>query len=105
MACDRCHDLCVTYPIRTPGELRNAVEIVYASVHDGTLKEVGVARSVLEPGATFSTVATGEVLPDVLNFHFECASCREHFALEAETFHGSGGAWSPVRPEAIRERL
>lgn len=105
MSCHRCHDLCVTYRIRTPKELSNAITIAHANVQDGTLKEIVSGKPKFEPEVSFSAVATGATWPDIVNYHFECTNCGERFALEAETYHGSGGTWRPIRPEASREDL
>jgi hypothetical protein len=105
MSCHLCHDLCVTYRIRTPKELSNAASIAQANVQDGTLKEVATGKPIFEPVVSFETFATGSAWPDIVSYCFECTNCGERFALEAETYHGSGGTWAPIRPEASRENL
>jgi hypothetical protein len=32
---------------------------------------------------------------DIVDYHFVCKHCGTQFVLGAETYHGSGGYWSP----------
>lgn len=103
MACNRCHDLCITYPIRTPGELRKAIVVAAGNVKDDTIEEVLVQGPVVEPYVPFDHVVTETASPDVLAYRFRCKNCGEVFSLTAETYHGSGGSWHPERESASRE--
>lgn len=42
---------------------------------------------------------------DIVAYYFKCRCCGEQFSLHAETYHGSGGYWEPVREATIREYL
>jgi len=103
MSCHRCLDLCVTFPARTPGELRKAVSIVSANLLDDTLVEI--LPNAQGPIGAFQSIAEGTEWPDTFDFTFACKSCGERFTLQADTYHGSGGYWKPIRPEASREEL
>src|SRR5437016_5461539 len=90
LRCPHCADLNIAYAIRTPGELKKAIRVVLANVQDGTLKAVS---------------ANGEVVgfeipegpwPDIIEIDFRCRHCDASFRLIAETYHGSGGEWSPA---------
>ena len=107
MTCTRCSDLCITYPIRSPRELDNALGIAGANLRDGTIEEVALppGTPILEQKVPFASVAAGTDRPDFVNFRFRCTSCGEEFALVAETYHGSGGSWKPEREGASRESL
>lgn len=107
MTCNRCSDLCVTYSIRSPRELDKAVAIANGNLQDNTIEEVALPPDtpILEPKVSFASLAAGADRPDFVNFRFRCTSCREAFALVAETYHGSGGSWRPEREGASRESL
>jgi len=96
MACSFCKDLCIEYQISSPSDLRQAVAVVRDNLADGTLREIGSEQSGL-PQRPFSEVASSGQWDDVLVYQFQCQHCSEQFILEAETFHGSGGAWRPVK--------
>jgi len=105
MSCDRCLDLCVTSPARTPGELRKAVSIVSANLLDNILVEILPDAQHLNQIGAFQAIADGTEWPDTFDFTFACTTCGERFTLQADTYHGSGGYWKPIRPEASREEL
>ncbi|ACX94951.1 hypothetical protein [Halothiobacillus neapolitanus] len=102
MACDKCKELCIRYAIRLPGNLRKAISIASQNVTDGTLIDT------TDPSAhsvSFAQLAAGQTWDDIVAYHFRCSCCGEQFSLHAETYHGSGGFWEPVRKAAIRENL
>ena len=103
MACGRCSDLCITYLIRTPGELKKAIIVAADNLKDGTIEELSSGVPILEPAVSFASVAAGTVMPDLLAYRFRCKSCGEVFSLAAETYHGSGGSWQPEREGVSRE--
>jgi len=96
MACSFCKDLCIEYQISSPSDLRQAISVARDNVADGTLKEIASDQSDL-PQRPFSEVASSDQWDDVMVYRFQCQHCSEQFILEAETFHGSGGAWRPVK--------
>ena len=103
MACDRCNDLCITYPIRTLGELKKAIVVVADNLEDGTLEELPENPPIFDPSVPFASVVAEKARPDILAYRFRCNSCGEVFSLTAETYHGSGGSWHPEREGASRE--
>jgi hypothetical protein len=103
MACAKCDELCVRFPIRQPHELRRAIEIASQNVADGTISEVPDTNSYSE--VSFSELAAGEPWGDTVGYRFRCNVCGELFSLHAETYHGSGGYWEPENPKAVREQL
>jgi hypothetical protein len=103
MPCAKCNDLCVRFPIRSPRELKRAIEIAKQNVDDGTVSEVQVADSPSQ--VRFSQLAAGEPWDDIVRYRFRCNSCRELFSLHAETYHGSGGYWEPENKRPVRENL
>jgi len=107
MACARCSDLCITFSIRVPADLKKALCIAQENIADGTLVEVEAPPDTprFEPSVSFAEVAGGLSRPDIVSFRFRCMSCGEEFLLEAETYHGSGGSWRPERREVSRGAL
>lgn len=100
MTCPRCTDLCVVYPIRSPGELRKAISVAGDNLQDGTIEEAPVENPPFEPRVPFLDVLGGSNPGDYVCYRFRCKSCGEVFALTAETYHGSGGSWRAERSEA-----
>ena len=98
MSCEKCNDLCVRQKIRAPNDLRNAMARALGRIHDGTLVDV------TEPGtqsASFEAMAADGHWDDLVAWKFQCVQCGEAFSLQAETYHGSGGCWEPVRPPTL----
>lgn len=98
MPCSFCNDLCTEYRISSPSDLRHAIAVVRDNLADGTLTEIGSEVSGL-PQRSFSEVAGSGQWDDVMVYRFQCQHCSGQFILEAETFHGSGGAWRPARED------
>lgn len=92
VVCAACEELNLRYAIRTPGELDKALRVIDGNLADGTLEpapRAGDEPFGLRPGAP---------LPVVIDQTYQCRTCRRRFRLIVETYHGSGGAWSPVPP-------
>ncbi len=87
--CSRCAELAVTYEIRTRGELAKAIRVVRANLDDETLAEVG-------GGTPLALLNEDGPWDDVIDCRFSCRTCGARFVLTAETYHGSGGRWSPA---------
>ena len=96
MVCSFCKDLDVEYQISSPSDLRQAISVVRDNVADGTLKEIASEQSGL-PQRPFSEVASSGQWDDVMVYRFQCQHCSAQFVLDAETYHGSGGTWRPLR--------
>lgn len=95
MSCERCNDLCVRFDIRSPYQLKQAIKIVNENIVDGTIFEISLGGRL-----GFSKLAVDCRWSDVIACRFKCSSCGEEFSLHVETYHGSGGCWEPVNPEA-----
>ena len=103
MACDRCADLCVRYAIRSPRELRKAIQIAAENIADRTLVEVVPDDPcVFVP---FVELAKSAAWDDYVEYHFRCMHCNEAFWLHAETYHGSGGNWEPKDSASVRKNI
>ena len=100
MSCQRCTDLCVTYPIRSPSEMRKAISVAGDNLRDGTIEDISIESATFEPKVPFLSVLNGAPPGDYVAYRFRCTSCGEVFALTAETYHGSGGSWQAERSEA-----
>lgn len=103
MACNKFNDLCVRFSIRTPADLRKAINIARENVEDGTIIEI--LEETQFGQSTFSDVAAGAAWDDVFGYRFRCSQCHESFHLHAETYHGSGGYWEPNNRHSVREQI
>lgn len=96
-SCSRCADLLSTVSIESPTAVENILKVVRDSLADGTIVEVeqwppGKVRFAQPP---FLTIQPAGPWPDLLLFFFSCTACGRTFRLSVETYHGSGGSWSP----------
>ncbi|MCU5771632.1 hypothetical protein N5923_02895 [Erwiniaceae bacterium BAC15a-03b] len=101
MSCPYCQDLCVKYIIRTPADLRKAIRIAAQAVSEGIICEAELQSQWNQ--FSFKQCAEGMAWGDIVDYHFLCNRCQTQFVLGAETYHGSGGYWSPEteKPTAI----
>lgn len=101
MSCQHCQELCVKYIIRTPDQLRKAIRVAKAALSDKTLTEIHTADNWNQ--YSFNECAEKMVWGDIVDYHFACNRCETQFVLGAETYHGSGGYWSPEneKPSSI----
>lgn len=102
MSCAKCDELCVRYKVRLPTDLRKAMSVASDNIKDGTLVDI------TEPGtqsASFAEMVANDSWDDIVAWKFKCRQCGEEFSLHAETYHGSGGYWEPVRKVAVRKNL
>lgn len=93
MSCERCDELCVKYVIRAPDHLRKAIRIAKNALDEGTLSEINTMNDWNQ--YSFHECAKNMVWGDIVDYHFACNYCQTRFVLGAETYHGSGGYWSP----------
>ena len=65
---------------------------------DGTIVTSDSQSAVSSKGTdiSFEELLEVEQWDDLIEYHFECSSCRAGFSLFVETYHGQGGSWSPV---------
>jgi hypothetical protein len=90
MSCVHCNELGTKFDINRPSDLRKVILIVQSKLADGTLHEIQSNSQ-----EAFNVAVGGEGWPDILDFAFQCQHCHQGFKLIAETYHGSGGSWSP----------
>lgn len=93
--CKHCEEVNQNFRIESPGDLKSAIRVIAGNLADGTIvenqeKPVGGSTSV-----PFSNLSKGELWDDIVEYYFKCPKCDLGFALIAETYHGSGGSWSP----------
>ena len=91
--CEKCKDLDQVFTIKLPSDLKKAIRIAKENVADGTLR-------VLEEQkwkTPFNVVTPDGGWDDVFSYIFVCNSCGNRFELVAETYHGSGGHWKPLK--------
>ena len=96
--CEHCKDVHVKHEIRSPAELKKAIQIVRANLSDKTILESeywpkGIDKIELEP---FNKIKESGPYLDNLQYYFECPMCKQIYKLSCETYHGIGGEWSPV---------
>lgn len=101
MSCKICEDLCVRFPVRSPGDLKKAVDIVMQNVGDGTIVELHSSPSSMK----ISELVADAPWEDCVEHHFRCSQCGELFWLRAETYHGSGGYWEPEDQAAVLKNI
>lgn len=92
MACEACQPLDLEWMIRTPGELAKAIRVAQGNLRDGTLVEVPSEWS-----PSVQNCAPDGPWEDYVHWEFRCNSCGALYRLVAETYHGSGGSWAPLR--------
>ena len=90
--CMACEPLNLEWQIRSPGELAKAIRVAQDNLRDGTLLEVATGSS-----PSITTMAPDGPWEDYLHCEFRCSFCGALYLLAVETYHGSGGSWSPLR--------
>ncbi|MCT6698394.1 hypothetical protein [Rheinheimera sp. 4Y26] len=92
--CRHCEEVNQSFRIENPGDLSKAIRVVSDNLEDGTIiqdvPEMGGFTSV-----QFRDLAKGELWDDIVEYNFICPECKQKYCLRAETYHGSGGSWSP----------
>ena len=99
MACAYCSPWQTPVTIHSPDDLRAAIDRAAAGLLLGALTDV---TEQMQPGngpSDFAAVAAGGAWNDIVGWVFACTQCGQRFHLGAETYHGSGGAWTPVRAQ------
>jgi hypothetical protein len=87
-----------TRPIRSPAELLEVLGIVKSGLAEGELREIPPpprASDDAEVIAFAQLLEASHPRPDVFRVRLECPVCAQRFSLSCETYHGSGGRWSP----------
>ena len=99
MACDNCISLTSGTPIKHPADLKRAISKADDAIKHQVLKYEGAGVM----GDPFSKLALGGHWGDFVSNYFSCRTCGQFFHLNAETYHGSGGAFKKV--DQITEQL
>lgn len=92
--CTQCEDLGQLGAIKSRHDLQYVVELIQSKLNSGFLKEdpfwpQGQQRVKSE---SFSSIGVDGSWPDYLQYYFRCIACDQLYALEVETYHGTGGA-------------
>jgi hypothetical protein len=95
--CSQCQEFNTVRSIKSPDDLQQILRFIQNKLAIGDLVETvtapqGVAGFSQDP---FSTLAASGPWPDVLQYSFRCTACGQPFRLAVETYHGTGGTWSP----------
>jgi hypothetical protein len=99
MSCPSCEEFDTAIELHSPAQLARVIEKVRASVEAQQLRyDSFESDRELIGQPTFAAVPANGPWPDVMRYHFTCCSCRAPYLLEAETYHGAGGAWRPSSP-------
>ena len=94
MSCPKCTSLNYQALIRSPGELAKFIRLVRNHVISGGLAEI--EQETINPKGSIQDLPEEGPWPDYVKYHFRCTSCGYRYRLEVETYHGSGGCWSPL---------
>ena len=96
--CSKCQELMTVVSIKTSDDLQQTLRFIQNELTIGDLIETAAAPQSVESLSqnSFSTLATSGPWPDVLQYYFRCAACGQTFSFVVETYHGAGGAWSPL---------
>ncbi len=91
--CERCKDLMIELKIDHPSQLKHAISIALENIKNGVISDI-----TTNPYSTpFLKVASSGHWDDIVSYRFICNHCGQQFELVAETYHGSGGWWKPVK--------
>ena len=91
--CPSCNDLNIEFRIKLPDDLRQAIAVTSDNLADGTISDV-TTDGDCKP---FDELVSSGKWDDVLLYRFKCNTCGQLFELSAETYHGAGGWWRPVK--------
>ena len=91
--CPSCKDLNLEFQIRSPSDLKQAIAVTRDNLADGTIADI-TSGGDCKP---FDELVSSGKWDDVLLYHFKCNTCGQLFELSAETYHGAGGWWKPVK--------
>ncbi len=96
--CNHCRNVNQKYDIKSPSDLKKAIKVINDNLTDGTIIESTYwPKDIIHfDQKTFKDVNEDGPWDDVLTYYFECPACQTLFCLSAETYHGSGGSWSPT---------
>ena len=87
--CEHCEELKISFDIRSPNEMKNAIRVIRDNLADGTLEEEKNSYD------SFQRIPVDGPWPDYVEKDFKCRHCGNMFMIQAETYHGTGGFWRP----------
>ena len=90
VACDECREL-QTHKFRSPADLLHALQVAAAEVDRGALRRTDVEDLDIPEQQALDSILAANVLPDIVQYRFQCAVCGDRFELLADTRHGTGG--------------
>ena len=98
MSCDKCKELNVVKEIRLPNDLENVFKAISDNLKNNTIKEIRNIKLKKNMGfLPFSKIDINGPWDDIISYYFECTNCGQIFQVSAETYHGRGGEWKPVK--------
>jgi hypothetical protein len=92
--CQKCKHLNAIL-IRGPEDLKKAIRIAKANVTDQTLSVIESATG--QWSGPFSQLHESGGWDDLVHYVLACNACGQRFELSAETYHGAGGKWAPLK--------
>lgn len=95
MACEKCRDLNRVVTISHPSDLKHALRVAKDNVADKTIRVLGEETG--NYSSPFNEVVASGGWDDIVHYVFACNFCGQRFLLSAETYHGSGGEWKPLK--------
>jgi phage FluMu protein Com len=95
--CNHCKELNQIFKIETPGDLIEAIKVISDNLADATITEDSSKPMGEFTSVPFEDLANGKSWDDIVEYNFKCPKCGLGFCLRAETYHGSGGSWSPYK--------
>lgn len=93
--CKNCEEVNQSFKIESPGNLKSAIIVIAGNLADGTIVENPENPMWGSTSFPFTSLAKGKLWDDIFEHYFKYPECGFGFSLIAETYHGSGGGWSP----------
>ena len=91
MPCEQCVDLCKSFRISLPDELRQVLRVAHDFVERGILEPLPQDSPFTDP---YEKVSPDGPWDDLVYLRFKCLHCQRTFQLSCDTYHG-GGHWKP----------
>ena len=84
----------VQIEINSPGDFVAVLRAIRRCLEDGTLRQVTLPTSLIAQ-LNFAEIPISGPWPDYVEGHFKTAKGAT-FVLQVESYHGTGGSWTPV---------
>jgi hypothetical protein len=94
-SCDKCRDLNQVFRIVLPGDLKTAIRVAKNNINDETISVI--EKESGNSSRPFTEISESRLWNDNVHYVFKCNFCGQRFLLNAETYHGSGGEWKPIK--------